>query len=175
MDGGEPLRHLREEGECLSWWQRPGLDAPRERLLVQELHGDEEQRSPIRSGTLMEVEHPADVGVGHRSRQLNLPAEPFDQPGVVRLANRLHCHPGVKPEVTDLVYLAHPAMPDRADYLEAAEQNVPLAVPSERLRGMRAQARFIERVRLALPVRHPPSIAPWRCAVRANGPPIRPA
>jgi hypothetical protein len=86
----------------------------------------------------MKVEHPADVGVGHRPRQLNLSAEPLDQPGVIRLANRLHRHPGVEPEVTDLVHLAHSPPPGRADYLEAAEQNVTLAEPSDRSRGMRA-------------------------------------
>ena len=94
--------------------------------------------APVRPGALMEVEHPADVGVGHRPRQLNLAAEPFDQPGVIRLANRLHRHPGVEPEVPNLVHLAHAPAPDRADYLETAEQNLTLAVPSARSRGMRA-------------------------------------
>ena len=132
MDGGEPVCHLLQQRKRLPEREPPGAVEPlSERLSVEELHRDKGYRSPVRPRSLVEVEDPADVRVGHGTGELDLAPEPLEERVAVgrRLADCLQRDRRVEPEIPRLVDLSHSTAAHESDELEALEEELALSKP----------------------------------------------
>lgn len=101
------------------------LEPRRERLPLEQLHGQEDDRRPIGLGVVADVEDPADVRVGDLARQVDLALEAVDRPllGGDRRVHRLERDPLAQVAVLRLVDLAHAAAREEADDPVAAGED----------------------------------------------------
>ncbi len=171
VDRGEPLRHLLQQRQGVTRGERTsGAKALGQRLTVQKLHGDEGDRLPLGSWTLVEVEDPADVGMGDPPGELYLAPEALEQAldARRRCADRLQRDRGVQSQVPRLVDLPHSPTPDEADELEPVQEKLALVQRRDRLCNLPAREGIAQAFGLVFRVVHRDADVISRRAMRGS-------
>jgi hypothetical protein len=131
VEGGGHLRHQR--GRLGVSDAADAHEARRQRLALEELHGEEgDVVAPVARPVQPDVEDAADVGVGHLARELDLALEALEHLGIEGgdvVADGLEGHPLPEQEVLGLVDLAHPTLAEHAQDLVALGDEVAAGEP----------------------------------------------
>ena len=111
----ETLGDLLRDGESLVDGNRPSLQALREVLALDELHGDEVHRGAVGEGRGFETVEVSDVRVIERGEEPGLALEAREPLGIggEGLGQELDRHVAAELRVGGAIDLAHPARADR--------------------------------------------------------------